>query len=365
MDAVNMLKGLSGLSKTHPVTMPDFIIGYEKKDITLAIKPYLISISYTDYLGEQSDELSVSFEDTDGRWLRNWYPEQGDLLSFSLGDQFTGLVNLGNFEIADIDYAFKPNVITLKALSTGITSASRTLQPKAYEKTTLEKIVQTVAARLQLVVKNPIAKLEIERITQYQESDVEFLARLAKQFGYTFKIVDKTLAFIANTELTAQEPVMELLPEDIESASFRDQIKGVPNEVVASGYDPKAKQVRTVKRKGQPLRPQSKQGASGDQLKIVANKGESHQQLAARADAALADARKCQVTGSLGLFGNVKLVAGQIIRLRGYGKMSGNYQIKQASHNLSRSSGYVTSLEINMIEYIADDADGDKHAETV
>ena len=55
MDAVNMLKGLSGLSKTHPVTMPDFIIGYEKKDITLAIKPYLISISYTDYLREQSD----------------------------------------------------------------------------------------------------------------------------------------------------------------------------------------------------------------------------------------------------------------------------------------------------------------------
>ena len=121
MDAVNMLKGFSGLSKTHPVTMPDFTIEYEKKDITLAIKPYLISISYTDYLGEQSDELSVSFEDTDGRWLRNWYPEQGDLLSFSLGDQFTGMVNLGNFENADIDYAFKPNLITLKELSTGIT----------------------------------------------------------------------------------------------------------------------------------------------------------------------------------------------------------------------------------------------------
>lgn len=366
MDALSLLTGVSSLGRTHPVTMPDFTIGYEKKDITLAIKPYLLSINYTDYLGEQSDELSVSIEDTDGRWLRSWYPDQGDMLSFTLGDQFTGMVNLGNFEIADIDYAFKPNVITLKALSTGITRASRTLQPRAYEKTTLEKIVQQVAARLQLVLKNSIANLEIERITQYQESDVEFLARLAKQFGYTFKIVDQTLAFIANTELAAQEPVLVLLPEDVESASFRDQLKGVPDEVMACGYDTKAKQVRTVKRKGQPLRPQSKLSASGDMLKIVANKGESQQQLTARADAALTDARQCQVTGSLELFGNVKLVAGQIIRLSGYGKMSGNYQVKQASHNLSRSSGYTTSLEINMIEYIADDADTEeKHAETV
>ena len=67
----------------------------QNKDITGDIAPYLISFVYTDYLEGQSDELQVEFEDTDGRWLRGWYPEQGDALALSLGDQFTGLVAIG------------------------------------------------------------------------------------------------------------------------------------------------------------------------------------------------------------------------------------------------------------------------------
>ncbi|WP_369405795.1 phage late control D family protein, partial [Bergeriella denitrificans] len=170
-----------------PVTRPDFVIKYEQKDITGEISPYLISFSYTDYLGEQSDELQVEFEDTDGRWLRGWYPEQGDRLSLSMGDQFTGLVDLGFFEIAEIEYSTAPSVVSLKALSTGITKANRTLKPRAYEKTTLAKIVREVAGRLKLKPDGEVRDIKIERVTQYQERDVEFLTRLARQYGHTFK----------------------------------------------------------------------------------------------------------------------------------------------------------------------------------
>ena len=124
-------------SNTHPVTMPDYVIKYEGKDITGDLKYCLLSISYTDYLGGQSDELQLEFEDTDGRWIRAWYPEQGDALSLSVGDQFTGMVSWGSFEIAEIEYDHPPSVVSIKALATGITRANRTLQPKAYEITTL------------------------------------------------------------------------------------------------------------------------------------------------------------------------------------------------------------------------------------
>ena len=108
MDALSVLQSFAGLAgvddgRTHPVTLPDYIIQYEQKDITADLKPYLLGISYTDYLGGQSDELQVDFEDADGRWLRAWYPDQGDALTLSVGDQFTGMVNWGSFESAEIE----------------------------------------------------------------------------------------------------------------------------------------------------------------------------------------------------------------------------------------------------------------------
>lgn len=357
MDALTIfpeLGSMAGVATSHPVTLPDFVIKYEQKDITLDIKPGLISIEYTDYLGDQSDELSVTFEDVDGKWLRAWYPNQGDALSLSIGDQFTGLINLGSFEIAEIEYDVMPSVMTLKALSTGITRAHRTLQPKSYEHTTLAKIVRMVAKRLKLSVSGTVADIKIERVTQYQERDIEFLTRLARQYGHTFKIVNKTLVFMANAELAKQEPVAILQPEEIKSARFRDLIKGVPAKAVVTGYDTKTKKVRKVTRKAKSLRRRAKRATTSDTLKIVANKGESDQQMAARADAALTDAQQSQVSGSLTLFGNAKLVAGQVIQLKNLGQMSGKYLVKQARHELRRNSGYGVSLDIKMLEYVAD-----------
>ena len=342
-------------SNTHPVTMPDYVIKYEGKDITGDLKYCLLSISYTDYLGGQSDELQLEFEDTDGRWIRAWYPEQGDALSLSVGDQFTGMVSWGSFEIAEIEYDHPPSVVSIKALSTGITRANRTLQPKAYEKTTLPKIVRTIAARLKLSVTGTVADIQIERITQYQESDVEFLARLAREYGHTFKIVDKTLVFHANVELAKQEPVAVLNPADIKRIRLRDLIKGVPDEAVVTGYDAKNKQKRQSRRKAKPRRPNSKNPTTKDTLHIVANRGESDQQMAARADAALADAQLNQVAGTIELVGNAKLVSGQVVQIKGFGKFSGKYLVKRAHHDIKKSSGYGAELEVKMVEYVPDE----------
>ena len=359
MSILDILSTLNatGSGNTHPVTMPDYVIKYEGKDITADLKYSLLSISYTDYLGGQSDELQLEFEDTDGRWIRAWYPEQGDALSLSVGDQFTGMVSWGSFEIAEIEYNHPPSVVSIKALSTGITRANRTLQPKAYEKTTLAKIVRTIAARLKLSVTGTVADIQIERVTQYQESDVEFLARLAREYGHTFKIVDKTLVFHANVELAKQEPVAVLNPADIKRIHLRDLIKGVPDEAVVTGYDAKNKQKRQSRRKAKPRRPNSKNPTTKDTLHIVANRGESDQQMAARADAALDDAQQSQVAGTIDLVGNVKLVSGQVVQLKGFGKFSGKYLVKRAHHDIKKSSGYGAEVEVKMVEYVPDEAE--------
>lgn len=362
MSKSNLPAGLAGLLtpsgslNSHPVTLPDVVLKYEQKDITADIKPYLMSVSYTDYLGDQSDELQIEVEDVDGRWLRTWYPDQGDSLSLEIGDQFTGMVKMGSFELAEIEYQHPPSVVRLKALATGITRSNRTLKPKVYRDTTLAKIVRQVAARLKLSVTGTVADIKIDHVTQYQERDVEFLARLAREYGHTFKIVDRTLVFHANIELAKQEPVTELLPADIKTLRLRDLIKGVPEEAVVTGYDARRKQVRRQRRRNTPLRPGSKRAATTDTLKIVANRGESDQQLAARADAALNDAKQSQVAGSITLVGHAKLVAGQVVQLRGFGKLSGKYLVKQSRHDIRRMAGYVTTLEVRMVEYVPDES---------
>ena len=296
---------------THPVTRPNCVLTYEQKDITASVEPYLLSFSYTDYLGEQSDELQLHFEDVDGRWLRSWFPEQGDKLSLGCGDQFTGIINWGSFELAEIEWQRNQqsgDVVSLKALSTGIRHANRTLQPKAYENMMLADIVKVIAARLKLTVSGSIKPIKIQRITQYQERDVEFLARLAKQYGHTFKIVDKKLVFTRNDALSQQEAVLVMQPENLLSIRLRDLIKGTPDKAVVTGYDAKKKRAIRAERKTKPLRPKARRKTSADTLKITQSKGESQAETNARADAALQDAQEERCAGNITLFGNALLV---------------------------------------------------------
>ena len=296
---------------SHPVTRPNFVLTYEQKDITASVEPYLLSFSYTDYLGEQSDELQLHFEDVDGRWLRTWFPEQGDKLSIGCGDQFTGLINWGSFELAEIEWQRNMqggDVVSLKALSTGIRHANRTLQPKAYENMMLSDIVKIIAARLKLTVSGSIKPIKIQRITQYQEREVEFLTRLARQYGHTFKIVDKKLVFTRNDALSQQEAVLVMQPENLLSIRIRDLIKGAPDKAVITGYDAKKKRAIRAERKTKPLRPKARRKTSADTLKITQSKGESQAETNARADAALQDAQEERCAGNITLFGNALLV---------------------------------------------------------
>lgn len=182
--------------------------------------------------------------------------------------------------------------------------------------------------------------------------DIEFLARLTKEYGHSFKIVGDTLVFAANEDLAERKPVAVLNPADIIRLRLRDLIKGVPTEAVVSGYDAKNKRNVQTRRKAKPRRSKAKRGSSGDTLKITANRGETAAQIRARADAALADAQNEQCAGNITLFGHAKLVAGQTVELQNHGKFSGKYLVKQARHELRRRTGYTTELEIKMLEYI-------------
>lgn len=338
------------------VSQPDFQLFYGKSNITTDVKPYLKELTYTDYLADQSDELQVTFEDIEGKWIRNWFPTQGDELRLLLGYVGAPLINLGAFEIDEIEWSHdrqSGTVVTLRALSTGFNKANRTLKPKAYENTTLAAIVRDVAKRLKLNVTGTVENIPIKRVTQYQERDVEFLTRLAHEYNHSFKIVGKTLVFTTMQSLEQRAAVATLDLTQTLAIRLRDRIKDAVKKVEVAGFDVNEKKTLKASQETKSKRPRKKQAKASneDTLKVV-TRGESQEQINARADAALHQQNDEQQAGDITVIGDPKLVAGNTIMLAQMGMFSGKYLIKSAHHSFSRSNGYTTSLEIRMLEFI-------------
>lgn len=339
----------------HPV----FVLSYGQKNITNDITPYVRSVTYTDYLSGQSDGLEVELEDADGRWVRHWYPGKGDTLSLKIGYEAAPLLPCGAFEIDEIEFAQPPATVSIRGLATGIKKSVRTRVGRAYENTTLAAIAQRIAKRNKLTLTGKIRDIRIDRVTQYQERDVEFLTRLAREYGYAFKIVGSKLVFTELADLRDGKAVVTLRATDLISIRLRDKIKDVYQQAKVKYHNPKTKKlvVCGVKNDGQvaevghttaATKKQSGSAASGDTLKLSTRSG-SKAAAQAKAQAALDDANLQQTAGSLTLPGNPKLVAGATFALADCGKLSGKYLVESARHHIDRGGGYTTELEVKRV----------------
>jgi uncharacterized protein len=101
---------------------------YNGKNISTDVAKYLTNFRYSDKaMREQTDELSVTFQDMEGLWRGGWFPEQGAKLTaaiecrnwFKPGDTLRR--ECGSFEIDDITMEGPASVCTMSAVSVGIT----------------------------------------------------------------------------------------------------------------------------------------------------------------------------------------------------------------------------------------------------
>ena len=137
------------------------------KNVTADVSPYLSRLSYADKEEAESDDLTLTFEDTAGHWQNGWYPEQGDTLEVSIGTPDAPL-DCGLFEIDEIGLEFPPDTVTIKAIGAAISKALRSRNSKA-----LKAIVETdrpifcdeTRAEARGQRQRP-AKIEVERKTQ-------------------------------------------------------------------------------------------------------------------------------------------------------------------------------------------------------
>ena len=317
--------------------IPIFELFYEKKNITQDVSPYVTTIEYTDVEHGESDELRISFEDSEKLWQDAWIPVKGDSLRAYIGYEAEKLLNCGIFEIDELEYSTPPDVITVKGLATGIKKPLRQKNSVGYENKTLKQVAKEIADRHGYALVGEIADIRIDRITQNQERDLTFLTKLAEQYGYIFKITENNLVFYDVQKLKGAKPMQIFDKTDLISINLREKTSQKYKSVQVSYFDPKKK--KTVKATAR-----NENVAKGDTLKITVRCSDKKQAIV-KAKAALGTA-DTKIEGSLEFVGNPYLIAGSNIELKGIGHFSGKYHIKQARHVLDRASGYKTSCEV-------------------
>ena len=317
--------------------VPIFELFYEKKNITKDVSPYVTSIEYNDVEHGESDELQISFEDSEKLWQGAWIPVKGDCLRAYIGYETEKLLNCGIFEIDELEYSTPPDVITVKGLATGIKKPLRQKNSVGYENKTLKQIAKEIADKHGYTLVGEIADVRVDRITQNKERDLTFLTKLAEQYGYIFKIAENNLVFYDVKKLKGAKPMQIFEKSDLISINLREKTSQKYKSVQVSYFDPKKK--KTVKATAR-----NENVAKGDTLKITVRCSDKKQAIV-KAKAALGTA-DTKIEGSLEFIGNPYLIAGSNIELKGIGHFSGKYHIKSARHVLDRTSGYKTYCEV-------------------
>lgn len=332
---------------------PKFIVTYNGKDITSDLANNLLSVNYTDKTENESDEISISLEDTDANWRGPWYPSKGDKIGLQFGYEDTGLVDGGMFEVDEIELQGPPDTVTIMGIAAGIKKAVRTKNSKAFEKVTLKQIATEIASKHGMTVTGEIDNVQFTRVTQNRENDLSFLRRISEEYGHVFSVRDSKLVFTRLYDIEKGEPVFSIDRTDLLSYSIKDKTSNTYKKAKVAYHNPDDKEVKEFEQSSNV----NADGATvtdttAEDTLEVRTKAENKQQAELKAKAAMYRANSRQKEGNITVQGNPLLLAGNNIELTGLGTISGKYHIMESNHSIDSSGGYTTSLSLKLVGYI-------------
>lgn len=330
---------------TAAVPQAAFVLLYDQKDITRDITLYATRISFTDKLSGEADGIEIEVEDSAGKWRNTWYPGKGDTLTLSLGYKDKPLTPCGSFSVDEIELSAPPDMVSIRGRAASVTKAMRTKSNRGFEDTTLAAIAGRIAKKHGLKVEGRIEPLKLQRITQYGESDLAFLARLAKDYGYIVKVSHDKIIFSRLKKLRAAPAIKTIKREQLTSYRLRDTLNQTYSGVKNKHQNSQKRELISFNADGTTSTTTVKGMSSAADTLNITESAATADESQAKGEAALDAKNEYQYTGSLQLEGDPSLRAGASITLEGFGHADGNWLIQSARHEISRG-GFTTDLEI-------------------
>lgn len=329
------------------VPKPTYTIVYNSKNITAVISESLISLTYTDKVTGEADEIEIILEDKDGKWQNEWYPGKGSYLDVVIGIEGREL-NCGVFQIDQIEFSGPPDQVAIKGLSTGFYGKKRHRKGYAHENKTLSEIIHSIADKLKMKVVGKIENVRIGRSTQNRESDLQYLNRLAAQYGYNFTIKNETLVFIKQTELETRATSLILDKTEVMSYSFTDKTSEIFKGTQIKFHNPNTNKIISASKDASFLGQFTDYVKELDILNIRGQTVETEEQASIKAAAYIHKKSSIQQTGTISCPGNPLLISGVNVDLTGFGYFSGIWHILTSTHSVNMD-GYVSEAEIKRV----------------
>lgn len=330
-----------------PLFQASFAIYYEGKDITDKMAEHILSIEYSDSVLSNSDAITLVLESINSQWLTTWYPKKGKRISLKINSHKQGHLACHDFVIDEILFSRPLSTLTIKANASNIPSLHHCIS-RVYEQTSLSNIVKSIAQRHRLQLIGNIADLNVDWITQYQESDVNFLNRLAYEYSHLFKITGKKIIFTNIKRLSCAGDTLALSMSDVQYISLKENPDPSYKEIKLTYHNPENKELVVARTSIY----KSKNSAikANAQVRHISLRAPSLTIAQARVNAIAEEAQWQRMTGHLKILGQPKMVAGHCLHLPECGIFSGKYLMMSSRHCISRTTGYITELEISKID---------------
>jgi phage protein D len=331
---------------TYPVRTPAWTVSYRGVAITAKIETMVESIIYTSHAGGAAPELEIELEDSRKRWQGPWFPTRGDIVDVSIG--YDGaLAPCPSFQVDEVELKVAPDTVHLRCIAAYITDAMRTPNSTSYDGQTLVGAAKTIAAKFGFTLNSAAVSPDVsfKVLRQNQESDLEFLQRIAGEHNYEFTIRGTMMIFHSRPALEQRQSVGVINRTDVlPGFSFKAKTRRIYKGCQVNYFDPATKKLISQSVPASPAVP------TGDTIKLV-RRCEDGQQAKLKAQAELHRRNMLQATGSGDIVGTTKFTGGLIFTANGFGIFDGNHFIMSARHHLTRDGGYKTGLETRSLTF--------------
>ncbi len=168
---------------------PLFRIVADGAEITALINDRLLLLRTLDKPGMESDEFELRIDDRDSVVA---LPRRGAGIEIYMGYAGASLARLGRYVVDDVECSGPPDTMVIRGKATDMRGSGKSTRNASWEDVPLSRIVGDIAARNGWQAECSVTAV-VPRIDQINESDLNFLTRLAKDYDCTAKVADGKL----------------------------------------------------------------------------------------------------------------------------------------------------------------------------
>ena len=304
----------------------DYHITANGKDITAIIQKRLLSMRISDEAGEKSDTAELVLSNIDSQIA---IPERGATLKIALGFQ-GNLTTMGSYVVDEVGGDIAPATLNITARAANMLSSIRAPKSRQWQDVSIGTIVNKIAGDhgLKPQISKTLKTHHYDYIAQSNESDLNFLTRLAKNLDAIAKPAAGQLLFVDHSGRTASGqtiPTIKIDRNQMQNGSWRIEGRKNYGSAVAAWRELATARLHKVK--------------VGDKEPVLQIKKRFDSQNAAKAaaKAALAKAARGGTIISINLAGFWgDLTAGATVDLRDIQpELAGQWLISRVDHNLN------------------------------